>query len=45
MIQRILNTKTHKIIIIKINNADNQAILKDLKTKNNPPIKINIAAP
>ena len=45
MRQRILNIKNNREIIIKIANPGNQEILKDLKTKNNPPISINIAAP
>ena len=45
MMKRILNIKNNRAIFIKINNPNNQEILKDLKTKNNPPISINIAAP
>ena len=45
MMQNNLKYQKNRGIIIKINNSHNHVILKDLKTKNNPPISINIAAP
>ena len=45
MIQDNIQYQKNRAIIIKINKPNNYAILKDLKTKNNPPISINIAAP
>ena len=45
MMPKNLKYESPKRNYYKINYPNNQAILKDLNTKNNPPIRINIPAP